>query len=93
MAIAICSPLELLRLAHSAMSIQNAKRVEHYQKSIDSGAIPFIKGIELTSESLRQFVINQLICHFNLNFAAVIVHFAWMRALILLKIIAIKTND
>ncbi len=52
--------------------IQNAKRVEHYQKSIDSGAIPFNKGIELTSEDLlRRFVINQLICHFNLNFAAV----------------------
>jgi oxygen-independent coproporphyrinogen-3 oxidase len=69
---------DLLSFGASAISafgnvyIQNAKRVEHYQKSIDSGAIPFIKGIELTSEDLlRQFVINQLICHFNLNFAAV----------------------
>ncbi|EIK43263.1 coproporphyrinogen III oxidase [Cellvibrio sp. BR] len=69
---------DLLSFGASAISafgnvyIQNAKRVEHYQKSIDSGAIPFIKGIELTGEDLlRQFVINQLICHFNLNFAAV----------------------
>ena len=69
---------DLLSFGASAISafgnvyIQNAKRVEHYQKSIDSGAIPFIKGIELTSEDLlRQFVINQLICHFNLSFSAV----------------------
>lgn len=69
---------DLLSFGASAISafgnvfIQNAKRVEHYQKSIDSGAIPFIKGIELTSEDLlRQFVINQLICHFHLNFASV----------------------
>lgn len=69
---------DLLSFGASAISafgnvyIQNAKRVEQYQKSIDSGAIPFIKGIELTSEDLlRQFVINQLICHFDLNFVAV----------------------
>lgn len=69
---------DLLSFGASAISafgnvyIQNAKRVEHYQESIDSGTFPFIKGITLSSEDLlRQFVINQLICHFNLNFATV----------------------
>ncbi len=69
---------DLLSFGASAISafgnvyIQNAKRVEDYQKSINSGSLPFTKGIALSSEDiLRQFVINQLICHFNLNFATV----------------------
>lgn len=47
---------DLLSFGASAISafgntyIQNAKRVEQYLKSIDSGAIPFIKGIELQAK-------------------------------------------
>ncbi|WP_062065120.1 oxygen-independent coproporphyrinogen III oxidase [Cellvibrio sp. OA-2007] len=69
---------DLLSFGASAISafgnayIQNAKRVEPYQQAIDEGAIPFIKGVVLSTEDLlRQRVINQLICHFELNFAAI----------------------
>lgn len=69
---------DLLSFGASAISafgnayIQNAKRVETYQQTIDAGEVPIIKGVVLSKEDLlRQSVINQLICHFELNFAAV----------------------
>lgn len=52
--------------------VQNAKRLDQYQQSIDAGALPFIRGFTLSEDDvLRQHVINQLICHFNLDFTAV----------------------
>src|SRR5690606_31938305 len=52
--------------------VQNAKQLDQYQQSIDAGALPFIRGFTLSEDDvLRQFVINQLICHFRLDFADV----------------------
>ncbi|WP_331346631.1 oxygen-independent coproporphyrinogen III oxidase [Cellvibrio sp. UBA7661] len=69
---------DLLSFGVSAISafggiyLQNAKKVEDYQIIVASGLIPFVKGIKLSDEDLlRQFVINQLICHFKLGFSEV----------------------
>lgn len=66
---------DLLALGVSSISafggvyVQNAKQVEQYQQLIDSGESAMIRGFTLSEEDyLRQFVINQLICHFSLNF-------------------------
>lgn len=66
---------DLLALGVSSISafggvyVQNAKQVEQYQQLIDSGKSAMIRGFTLSEEDhLRQFVINQLICHFSLNF-------------------------
>lgn len=51
--------------------IQNEKRVEDYQTRIDEGKPALVKGVPLTEEDhLRRAVINQLICHFQLDFEA-----------------------
>ena len=48
---------------------QNHKQIEHYQGAIDSGNLPVARGFELSNDDLlRQEVIKQLICHFELNF-------------------------
>lgn len=47
---------------------QNAYTIEGYQSAIDEGHLPVIKGIELTEDDiLRRSVINQIICHFELD--------------------------
>ncbi len=55
--------------AFGGVYIQNTKMVEHYQQLIDSGKLAFVKGFVLNDDDhLRQFIINQLICHFSLSF-------------------------
>jgi oxygen-independent coproporphyrinogen III oxidase len=50
--------------------LQNAKRLEDYQEILDSGRRPAVRGFTLSEEDkLRQWVINQLICHFQLDFS------------------------
>ena len=49
--------------------LQNAKGIEDYQDLIDKGQRPSVRGFTLSAEDrLRQWVINQLICHFQLDF-------------------------
>jgi oxygen-independent coproporphyrinogen-3 oxidase len=56
--------------------VQNAKNINDYQTQVDDNQLPFIKGFTLSAEdSLRKFIINQLICHFELSFAQVKEHF------------------
>lgn len=69
---------DLLALGVSSISafggvyVQNAKNVEQYQQLIDHGERAMIRGFTLSGEDhLRQFVINQLICHFGLDFEEV----------------------
>jgi len=48
---------------------QNYKTVDEYTAAIESGHLPIFRGIELSQDDLlRREVINQLICHFELNF-------------------------
>lgn len=52
--------------------VQNHKDITEYQRALENNALPSTKGITLSSDDqLRQSVINQLICHFNLCFIAV----------------------
>lgn len=56
--------------------VQNAKQLDQYQSSLDEGKLPWVKGFTLSAEDkLRQYLINQLICHFRLDFAEVRRHF------------------
>lgn len=49
--------------------VQNAKDLNRYQQLLDLGQLPVIKGIRRNQEDeLRAFVINQLICHFSVDF-------------------------
>lgn len=49
--------------------MQNAKNIIDYQAKLDEGILPYIKGFTLNNEDeLRKFIINQLICHFELDF-------------------------
>ena len=66
---------DLLALGVSSISmidnvyVQNAKELNSYQQKLDMGLLPIAKGLTLNQEDwLRRFVINQLICHFNLAF-------------------------
>jgi len=48
---------------------QNIKTIKEYTEVIDSGKLPIYRGVALTQDDvLRREVINQLICHFELNF-------------------------
>ncbi|MEC8427786.1 MAG: coproporphyrinogen III oxidase, partial [Pseudomonadota bacterium] len=51
--------------------VQNYKDIPGYTKAIeDDKKTPIFKGLTLTDDDqLRQAVINQLICHFELEFA------------------------
>ncbi len=50
--------------------VQNHKDIPSYSKALDEGLTPINKGIVLTQDDLiRQTVINQLICNFELNFS------------------------
>lgn len=52
--------------------VQNAKNINDYLEKIDSGVLPYIKGFTLNKEDeLRKYIINQLICHFELSFKSV----------------------
>jgi oxygen-independent coproporphyrinogen-3 oxidase len=66
---------DLLAFGVSAISaidnvyMQNAKNINEYQAKLDEGVLPYIKGFTLNKEDeLRKFIINQLICHFELSF-------------------------
>lgn len=49
--------------------IQNVKKIDDYQSIIDNGEPAYTKGVELTPEDhLRQYVINQIICHLSLGY-------------------------
>ena len=49
---------------------QNHKQIEDYENAVDAGKLPVARGFELSDDDLlRQEVIKQLICHFELNFA------------------------
>jgi oxygen-independent coproporphyrinogen-3 oxidase len=51
---------------------QNHKQIEDYQHAVDAGKLPVARGFELSDDDLlRQAVIKQLICHFELNFSAI----------------------
>lgn len=51
---------------------QNFKDIESYQAALEQGQLPINKGIALSADDLiRQSVIRELICHFQLDFAAV----------------------
>jgi oxygen-independent coproporphyrinogen-3 oxidase len=52
--------------------IQNVKELAEYDQLIGQGRLPVFKGVELNDDDkLRRAVITQLICHFDLNFAAI----------------------
>lgn len=55
--------------AFGGIYMQNAKSIESYQSLIDAGQRAFIRGFILSDDDhVRQSVINQLICHFHLDF-------------------------
>ncbi len=48
---------------------QNIKTIKEYADVIETGHLPVFRGITLSQDDiLRREVINQLICHFELNF-------------------------
>jgi oxygen-independent coproporphyrinogen-3 oxidase len=52
--------------------IQNVKELAEYDQLIGQGRLPVFKGVELNDDDkLRRAVITQLICHFDLDFAAI----------------------
>jgi len=51
---------------------QNVKDLESYDKLIKQGKLPVFKGVDLQEDDkVRRAVIMQLICHFELQFAAI----------------------
>jgi oxygen-independent coproporphyrinogen III oxidase len=51
---------------------QNVKDLESYDQLIKQGKLPVFKGVDLNDDDkLRRAVIMQLICHFELQFAAI----------------------
>lgn len=52
--------------------VQNHKNIDDYNKAIDKGTLAIAKGFSLNKDDrLRQKVINQLICHFELEFSSI----------------------
>jgi oxygen-independent coproporphyrinogen-3 oxidase len=52
--------------------VQNYKDIPSYSKALEQGQAPSFKGLTLSADDqLRQAVINQLICHFKLDFVAI----------------------
>ncbi len=48
---------------------QNSSDMESYRELLQSGQLPVVRGLQLSDEDrLRKQVINQLICHFHLDF-------------------------
>ncbi|WNO11063.1 oxygen-independent coproporphyrinogen III oxidase [Teredinibacter sp. KSP-S5-2] len=55
---------------------QNQKNIDNYYTAIADNRLPLTKGIQLTQDDLiRRYIINQLICNFELNFKKVETHF------------------
>ncbi|MDD5633644.1 MAG: coproporphyrinogen III oxidase, partial [Methylococcales bacterium] len=51
---------------------QNVKELDEYDQLISQNKLPVFKGVELDDDDkLRGAVITQLICHFDLTFAAI----------------------
>ena len=51
---------------------QNVKTLEQYYEAIDAGHLPIYRGLALSDDDLlRQKVISELICHFELKFSAI----------------------
>jgi len=47
---------------------QNVKTLDEYYAKLDANELPVYRGVELNDDDLlRQYVITQLICHFQLN--------------------------
>jgi len=74
---------DLLAFGVSAISefggvyVQNTKRLDTYDERLTAGKFAIEKGFTLSAEDkLRQVVINQLICHFQLDFDALSAQFA-----------------
>ncbi len=72
------SDCDLLALGVSSISmidniyIQNVKDIQNYQTKLDAGLLPVARGFTLNEEDqLRRFVINQLICQLQLDYADV----------------------
>lgn len=54
---------------------QNERDLPHYQQHINAEGLAVFRGVELTpDDKLRREIINQLICHFELNLAEVAAH-------------------
>lgn len=72
---ATCGDCDLLAFGVSSISaidnifVQNHKNIDDYQTAIDQQLEPLARGFVLSpDDQLRQAVINQLICHFELSF-------------------------
>ena len=70
--------LDLLAFGVSAIAkvgpvyAQNAKSLDEYYHDIDAGHLPVRRGYRMDGDDeLRRAVIQELMCHFGLNFAAV----------------------
>ncbi|VAW97496.1 Coproporphyrinogen III oxidase, oxygen-independent [hydrothermal vent metagenome] len=51
---------------------QNVKTMDEYYELIDNNQLPVFRGIELNADDLlRREVINQLICHYYLDFSSI----------------------
>ena len=51
---------------------QNIKTIKEYTEVIESGRLPIFRGVTLSQDDvLRREIINQLICHFELNFKTI----------------------
>lgn len=51
---------------------QNAKTLDAYYAALDAGRLPVVKGLTLDDDDvLRRYIIQQLACHFTLNFSQV----------------------
>ncbi len=51
---------------------QNERSLQDYYQRLDDGRLPVFRGIELTADDLlRRAVITQLICNFEMQFAAI----------------------
>jgi oxygen-independent coproporphyrinogen-3 oxidase len=51
---------------------QNAKTLDEYYAAIDAGHLPVIRGITLDDDDvLRRYIIQQLACHFSLDFTQI----------------------
>ena len=57
--------------------VQNVKVLDEYYAALDAGALPVLRGLELTKDDLiRRAVIQALACHFALSKEAIAL--AWM---------------
>ncbi|MFM8339330.1 MAG: oxygen-independent coproporphyrinogen III oxidase [Fluviibacter sp.] len=70
--------LDLLAFGVSAIAkvgpvyVQNAKSLDDYYHDIDAGRLPVRRGYRMDADDeLRRAVIQELMCHFHLDFAAV----------------------